>query len=73
MDVEEVRNLIELHLRFTGSTVAETLLDRWDQTQREMIKVMPIDYKRVLAERMSHDEEEDAPLHEHKQQEVQRG
>ena len=64
MDVEEVRNLIELHYRFTGSTVAENLLNRWTQTVGEMIKVMPIDYKRVLAERMSHDEEDDAPIHD---------
>ncbi len=64
MDIEELRNLIEQHLQFTGSTVAQTILSSWDTELKHFIKVMPIDYKRVLAERMDHSEEDDTPVHD---------
>ncbi|MCB1080077.1 MAG: glutamate synthase subunit alpha, partial [Verrucomicrobiae bacterium] len=47
-DVEELKTLIELHHNYTGSTVAEDMLDRWDEALSQFVKVMPIDYKRVL-------------------------
>ncbi len=50
-DVAELLHLIEAHARHTGSTVAANALDRWDNVLSEFVKVMPIDYKRVLAER----------------------
>lgn len=64
MDVEEVYNLIKSHEQLTGSPVANRILQNWDKTSGEFVKVMPTDYKRVLAERMSHDEEDDAPVHD---------
>ncbi|HUV06939.1 MAG TPA: glutamate synthase-related protein, partial [Spirochaetia bacterium] len=45
----EVRNLIELHYRYTRSAVALRILDNWDKVISYFIKVMPVDYKRVLA------------------------
>jgi glutamate synthase (NADPH/NADH) large chain len=60
----ELRDLIEMHQTRTGSTVAERLLDEWDRTRDQFVKVMPVDYKRALADRMNHDEEIDVPLHE---------
>ena len=45
----EVRHLIELHARYTGSTVANRILDDYDRyVPDEFVKIMPTDYKRVL-------------------------
>ena len=62
-DVKELKHIIEEHQQSTGSTVAKTILDDWDNQLPHFVKVMPTDYKRVLAERMAHDEEEEAPVH----------
>jgi glutamate synthase (NADPH/NADH) large chain len=50
-DIIELRSLIEKHLQYTGSTVAERLLNDWDTSVEQFVKVMPTDYKRVLQER----------------------
>ena len=50
-DVDELKQLIELHQNHTGSTVAADILDRWDETLPQFVKVMPTDYKRVLMEK----------------------
>jgi glutamate synthase (NADPH/NADH) large chain len=47
----EVRNLIEQHYRYTGSIVAYNILDNWDTIIPYFVKVMPIDYKRVVEKR----------------------
>ncbi len=46
----EVRTLIERHRELTGSDVAERILGSWDFACRQFVKVMPMDYKRVLLE-----------------------
>jgi glutamate synthase (NADPH/NADH) large chain len=51
LDEEDRRNFEELcrtHLERTGSARAEWLLQRWEETLRETVKVMPRDYRRVL-------------------------
>ncbi|UCG73975.1 MAG: glutamate synthase large subunit [Chromatiales bacterium] len=63
-DVFELRELIELHREFTGSTIAARILDAWPDVLSQFVKVMPTDYKRVLAERRKHDEEMEATIHE---------
>jgi glutamate synthase (NADPH/NADH) large chain len=50
-DAAELRELIEKHQEFTGSTVAADVLSRWDEVLAQFIKIMPTDYKRVLEER----------------------
>ncbi len=50
-DVAELRQLIENHASYTGSSVARRLLDDWDGSLARFVKVMPTDYKRVLLER----------------------
>ncbi len=50
-DVAEARSLVEKHRRYTGSMVAERVLADWPAAQARFVKVMPRDYKRVLAER----------------------
>jgi glutamate synthase (NADPH/NADH) large chain len=62
-DIEEVLGLIKLHYRNTSSQIAKKVLDNWDTAQQQFVKVMPTDYKRVLAERAAHDEEQEATLH----------
>ena len=47
-DVELVRDLIERHVGYTGSTVAARLLARLGIARPRFVKVMPRDYKRVL-------------------------
>jgi glutamate synthase domain-containing protein 3 len=49
-DGAELRELIEKHRDYTGSTVAADMLARWDEVVPQFIKVMPTDYKRVLEE-----------------------
>ncbi|MEE2778539.1 MAG: glutamate synthase large subunit [Acidobacteriota bacterium] len=51
--IAEVRELVQRHQRWTGSTVAASVLDRWNEVIGELVQVMPVDYKRVLAERAS--------------------
>ncbi len=54
-DVAELKGLIEKHFHYTGSTVARTILKSWDKHLGEFIKVMPVDYKRVLEQRRAAD------------------
>ena len=49
-DIAELKQLIENHMRYTGSTVAREVLDNWEASLQQFVKVMPTDYKRVLAE-----------------------
>ena len=46
----ELRELIEQHHRLTGSSVAARVLEHWTTALEEFVQVMPVDYKRVLAE-----------------------
>ena len=50
-DLAEVRGLIERHLACTGSTVARAVLADWRRSVGQFVKVMPVDYKRVLEQR----------------------
>jgi len=43
-----VRGLVERHGVETDSAVAARLLEHWDVEQREFVKVMPRDYRRIL-------------------------
>ena len=48
-DRDTVSTLLASHLEYTSSTVAEHILDNWGEYQHNFVKVMPKDYKRVLA------------------------
>ena len=50
-DILKLKRLIENHLDYTGSTVARVVLENWEDSLSKFVKVMPTDYKRVLAER----------------------
>ncbi|HKU95032.1 MAG TPA: glutamate synthase large subunit, partial [Vineibacter sp.] len=49
-DAERIRVLVEKHLLYTGSARARAILDDWDNAVKRFVKVMPVDYKRALAE-----------------------
>ncbi len=49
-DAIRLRQLIENHLRHTGSEVARRILDDWANTLPLFVKVMPVDYRRALEE-----------------------
>ncbi len=48
-DVEHVKDLLARHIRYTQSAVAARLLVNWERSRERFVKVMPRDYKRVLA------------------------
>ena len=50
-DIEELHALVKKHYLYTESDVAKRLMDDWDLALTQFVKVMPTDYKRVLAER----------------------
>jgi glutamate synthase (NADPH/NADH) large chain len=45
-----LRELVERHLRFTGSTRALAVLDNWEAARAKFVKVFPAEYKRALGE-----------------------
>jgi glutamate synthase (NADPH/NADH) large chain len=45
-----LRELVERHLRFTGSTVALAMLDDWEAARSRFVKVFPNEYVRALSE-----------------------
>jgi glutamate synthase (ferredoxin) len=49
IEIAEVKKLITQHLNYTKSTRAKQLLDQWDLTVPKFVKIMPKDYKRMLA------------------------
>jgi glutamate synthase (NADPH/NADH) large chain len=49
-DIAELHELIQHHQEYTGSPVAEQILADWPKILQQFVKVMPIDYKRALAE-----------------------
>jgi len=48
-EANEIRGMVAKYLQYTGSKEARALLDDWDTNRSHFIKVMPVDYKRVLA------------------------
>ncbi|MCH8320586.1 MAG: hypothetical protein IH790_06505, partial [Acidobacteria bacterium] len=49
-EIAELRELIERHQQYTGSTVAEKVLEQWESVLPQFVKVMPTDYKRFMEE-----------------------
>jgi glutamate synthase (NADPH/NADH) large chain len=54
-DNRELRNLIAAHYRYTGSPKAKLILENWNEYVEKFIRVIPIEYKKVL-----HDEKIEA-------------
>jgi glutamate synthase domain-containing protein 2/glutamate synthase domain-containing protein 1/glutamate synthase domain-containing protein 3 len=47
-DKETIHNLLNNHYRYTQSTIAKKILDDFNNETKNFIKVMPIEYKRIL-------------------------
>ena len=47
-DVKELKTLIEKHVLYTNSNRGKELLNDWDTSLNNFVKVMPIEYKRAL-------------------------
>ncbi|AHE98369.1 glutamate synthase large subunit [Thioalkalivibrio paradoxus] len=47
-DRARLRVLIERHLHYTGSEVAQRILADWDRYANQFVKVMPVDYRKAL-------------------------
>jgi glutamate synthase (NADPH/NADH) large chain/glutamate synthase (ferredoxin) len=50
-DKRQLHDLITKHFMYTGSRKAKQVLDAFDATLPKFVKIMPVDYKRVLEER----------------------
>ncbi len=46
-DLELLRDMLERHARFTGSSQARQALGRWDEASRRFVKVIPTEYRRI--------------------------
>jgi glutamate synthase domain-containing protein 3 len=57
-DRTQLRTMIEQHHGYTGSAQARMILENWDECLPLFVKVMPIDYRKVL-ERMRMEEHPD--------------
>ena len=47
---KELHELIRKHYHYTGSHLAGKMLDNWDKQVDEFIRIVPIEYKKVLQE-----------------------
>ena len=48
--IPELRGMLEKHVAYTGSPVAQRILDNFDAELKHFVRVMPRDYARVLKE-----------------------
>jgi glutamate synthase domain-containing protein 3 len=57
-DQTRLKQLIELHAKYTKSKIAMAILEDWEAKYPQFVKVVPIEYKKVL-ERMKQNEYRD--------------
>jgi glutamate synthase (NADPH/NADH) large chain len=50
-DEKILHSLIVRHVHYTNSARGKEILDNWDASLEKFVKVIPVDYKRALAER----------------------
>ena len=48
-DKNLLKELLEKHYKYTGSTVAERLLQNWEENIRKFVMVIPTEYRKVMA------------------------
>ena len=49
-DVAELQTLIRKHFHYTGSQIARQILRNWSDYEERFVKVLPRDYRRILAQ-----------------------
>ncbi len=47
-DERLIEDMLRSHLRYTGSAIAREILDGFEKTKKSFVKVMPMEYKRIL-------------------------
>ena len=55
-DIEEIKEMITRHVKYTGSKKAAEILLTWDASLPYFIKVFPMEYRRVLGKMTKEDE-----------------
>ncbi len=55
-DKEIIHELLNRHVRYTGSTVARDILDNFEKEIARFVKVMPHEYKRILEQKKLEEE-----------------
>ena len=50
-DSDEVKGILENHVKYTGSAVAEKILADWGNEQKKFVRMMPRAFKAVLAKK----------------------
>ncbi len=51
-DLAYIHAMVRRHTAYTGSTRGQHVLDQWDRLAPQFVKVMPVDYKRALADQI---------------------
>ncbi|MFN8207444.1 MAG: glutamate synthase large subunit [Bacteroidales bacterium] len=70
-DIIELQTMINNHLQYTSSKLAEQILSSWDEYLPQFVKVVPLEYKKVLEEqkleslRKKLESTEDSPQHQY--------
>ena len=49
-DLETIKNLLASHMHYTESPVAKNILDNFNEQAKKFVKIMPLEYKRILEE-----------------------
>jgi len=47
-DIEEVKNLVTKHFKYTGSKRADYIIENWNKQKDNFWKVIPGEYKKAL-------------------------
>ncbi|MBW5466910.1 glutamate synthase large subunit [Brevibacillus formosus] len=48
-EITRVKRLLESHVSHTGSRHAQALLNKWERTVKQFVKVIPKDYKQIVS------------------------
>ena len=51
-DSETIKNLLASHMHYTQSPVAKKILDNFKEESGRFVKIMPLEYKRILEEKI---------------------
>ena len=62
-DMEELHGMVEKHHRLTGSSVAEWVLENWEDALEEFVKIMPVEYRNALLRLEEEAQQTIAPEH----------
>lgn len=54
----EVKQMIQKHAQYTGSSQAKYLLDHWEMASKQLIRVIPKEYKQILEQEAESNTEE---------------